>query len=74
GKPVRMHHAMGRLHAYRDARDTTERPVCVLYHPAYVLRQERGPEAGEIGNPENTKVIEEFRRAVAEVFGSRGPN
>ncbi len=73
GRPVRMNQAMGRLHSYRDPRDTGERPVCVLYHPAYVLRQDRGPDTGEIGKPENEKVIEELRRAVAEVFGANGP-
>jgi DNA polymerase len=73
GKPVRMHEATGRLHSYRDPRDSAERPVCVLYHPAYVLRQDGQTDTADLGKSENEKVIEEFQRAVTEIFGSRGP-
>jgi DNA polymerase len=73
GSPVRMNEALGHLHRYRDPRDTAERPVCVLYHPAYVLRQDQGTDTSKFGKSENEKVIEELRRAVAEVFGFNGP-
>lgn len=72
-KPVRLHQATGRLHSYRDPRDNAARPVCVLYHPAYVLRQERASDTGEVGKSENEKVIEELQRAVTEIFGPSGP-
>lgn len=73
GRPVKMHQVRGRLHAYRDPRDQVERAVCVLYHPAYVLRQERAADDRPFGKSENDIAIEDLRDALRVIEGPGGP-
>ena len=73
GRPVKMRQVRGRLHGYRDPRDHVERAVCVLYHPAYVLRQQRDAEARPFGKSESDIAIEDLRDALRAVEGARGP-
>lgn len=68
GRPVRMHEVRGRLHTFRDVRDSVDRPVCVLYHPAYVLRRERDARADASNVSENDAVLNDLRGALREVF------